>query len=111
MSDDLSQLLSILLEEPVPHCRSSLTVDKLGERDLTPPPPLVPGEAGQPTLQDEGLAPPQVVARVVGEADIQSQGGGQDRQEEEERRHDVSSSPGRRLKHSQHATAQIYCNC
>ena len=75
-------------------------------------PPLVPGEAGQPTLQDEGLAPPQVVARVVGEADIQSQGGGQDRQEEEEEgRHDMSSSPYRRLKHSQHATAQIYCNC
>ena len=90
MSDDLSHLLSILLEEPVPDCRSSLTGDtKLDEREgrLTPS----PGDAGHPTLQDERLALPEVVARVVGDADIEGQGGGQERQgEEEEERHDES---------------------
>ena len=71
MSDDLSHLLSILLEEPVPDCRSSLTGDtKLDKREgrLTPS----PGDAGHPTLQDQRLALPQVVARVVGDPDIES---------------------------------------
>ena len=46
----------------------------------------VPGDAGHSALQDERLALPQVVARVVGYADIEGYRGAQERQEKE--RHD-----------------------
>ena len=45
----------------------------------------IPVDAGYSTLQYERLALPKVVTWVVGDADIESQTGGQERQEE---RHD-----------------------
>ena len=60
----------------------------LEEAEISPYPPVVPVNAGQSALQYEGLSLPEVVAGVVGDADVEREDGTEAEEEGEEGRHD-----------------------